>query len=514
MWIVLLFSFLASEGCATAKLEASTDPSPAPQTESALVTQTRWFKDAQEYQTQGNVQAATRLLRRLIDTYPDSPLLLEARWALGRASEQSGDLDGAMKEYRAIIEDTDAKSPRGKVFAQRARGRITELERNIGTPLTPPDGTVGILISPTRLPASQGRADWLRGLAKAGFTTLVLEVGMKSTAAHSPPRTQPVEGSNPRQRPAGVYFRTKWARVLDDLLDQIVPLAHEHGLSVFGAVTARHMPWLEPSEKWGDRTFNLSRRTVEDSPALDLFNPGFQEYLSGFLTDLAATGIDGVLFRADAPPGMTDGFSSYGLDGFHSSFGIQLDPAQLFPVAGETVSGHISSGGDIPSESGPGHPPEFWQWTGWKARERLKIFSHLMSAMRQRSPQLQFVLEVHSEAISNPTYALSQFSEDLLEAKRAGFHFVLTRIKGPVIAPTVLPPPGDESDQAREGDTPPSFISRLIELMDGPERVWVTRPSPVLDSAMISQSLSPSMDKARVPKGIGILYMKPLSHVP
>lgn len=133
-----------------------------------------------------------------------------------------------------------------------------------------------------------------------------------------------------------------------------------------------------------------------------------------------------------------------------------------------------------------------------------------MRAMRQRSPQLQFGLEVHPEAISNPTYALSEFSEDLLEAKRAGFHFVLTRIKGPVIAPTVLPPPGDESDQAREGNTPPRFISRLIELMDGPERVWVTRPIPVLDSATISQYLSPSMDKARVPKGVGLLYMRPL----
>ena len=44
----------------------------------------------------------------------------------------------------------------------------------------------------------------------------------------------------------------------------------------------------------------------------------------------AVTGVDGVLFRADAPLGPTDGLSAYGLRGFERDFDIKLDPRKLF----------------------------------------------------------------------------------------------------------------------------------------------------------------------------------------
>ncbi len=327
------------------------------------------------------------------------------------------------------------------------------------------------------------------------MTTLVLEMGSRSSGASPQGRGQP-------PAPAGVYFRTNRATVIDDAIDRLIPLAHQHGLAVHAVVTLRQMDWLKPALGWADRTYDPVERQFRRSAELDLFHPGFQVYLTRLLTDLAETGIDGLVFRADAPMGPTQGFSPYALDRFQDSFGIQLDPSELFPVASGTQSVR------------PQYPSEFWRWAGWKARERLKVMERLAQAMRRQSPKLKFAIEVHPEAIHDPVEALVWYGEDLLEVKHGGFDYVIVRTDKPLATHTLDggepgTPTASARDQAGAG-----LMTRLIEVVGDPKRVWVTKPLLSANLTAISYELDPQGDRAGLAKGIGLLYMKRVAPVP
>ncbi|HKW86692.1 MAG TPA: hypothetical protein VJM82_06460, partial [Nitrospiraceae bacterium] len=232
-----------------------------------------------------------------------------------------------------------------------------------------------------------------------------------------------------------------------------------------------------------------ARRKLRPSPNLDLFNPAFQEYLTGFLTDLADTGIDGVLFRADAPLGLPEGFSSHGLAGFEHDFGIRLDPSKLFARSDQTGPSPRS----LEPQARQEHPPEFWRWVGWKARGTLKVLDQLRRAMRQHSPRLQFALEVHPETVTAPVEALAEYGEDLLEAKRSRFDYYLLGAQHAAVQ---------------------SVVKRLIELLGGADRIWVAAPLPEGDLAGLGERLRPTADRASRAKGIGVMYMNASSSIP
>jgi hypothetical protein len=203
-----------------------------------------------------------------------------------------------------------------------------------------------------------------------------------------------------------------------------------------------------------DRFYDVQHRELRLSPYLDLFHPAFQEYLIGFLTDLADTGIDGVLFRNAPALGPYDALSPFALQGFQRDFSRSLDPAELFLAA--------PGGGERAK-----FRPEFWQWMGWKARERVTILERLVRAMRLRNSQLHVALEVHREAVTKPVAALVRYTEDLLESKRR-FEFFLLSADG-------APPQADV--EGREGAWAPT-VSSMVEQLENPARIWLGLRTP------------------------------------
>jgi hypothetical protein len=66
-----------------------------------------------------------------------------------------------------------------------------------------------------------------------------------------------------------------------------------------------------------------------------------------------------------------------------------------------------------------------WRWVGWKARQELEVMALLRKHLQKMVPRLRLVLEVHPEALSNPTSALVNYGEDAAEARRRGFDLLL-----------------------------------------------------------------------------------------
>jgi hypothetical protein len=427
----------------------------------ALEAQFRLLQHARLAHTQGQHETAIGLLHRLIESHPQSPLLPEARWWLAHSYDQQGDLKEALAQYRLIA--LGAKEGPHTAEAQR---RAAELERLLGIP-PPATGLTALFVRVEQLPPIPDWPRWMETVSRAGISTLVLEV----TA------NRPVS--------PGVYFQTGLATVHQDVVGALLPIAHRNGVAVFAAVTPRRLAWIAPGLGWNDWSFDAGRQDLQPSGDLDLFHPAFQEYLAAWCADLAATGVDGVLFRADAPLGPADGLSPFALRAFERDFGIPLEPSRMFTVA--------------PPRERADYAPEFWRWAGWRAREMVRVLDRMKNAMHRQSPKLRVAVELHAESVIRPLDALVQYGEDLLEAKRGRFdYYVITT--GSAAATFQVDLPG--------------IAEQTLGLLGEPQRIWMTAAVPDADLAQMVSRIAAGGDRLRLPKNMGLVYVRQPTAIP
>lgn len=313
----------------------------------------------------------------------------------------------------------------------------------------------------------------MRSLAKAGITTLALEAGTEEQ--QRPPSDIRLTQSG------GVYFRTDWAPTVRDAIGQLVPLAHQQGLAVYVAVNPWRMAWVDQTLGWQAQAYGVAGGQARPAPFLDLFHPAFQEYLIGFMTDLAGSGVDGVLFRA--PPGADPGerFSRFAGEGVERDFGVRLDPASL-------------KGGQ------KGYAPEVWRWLGWESRQSVKVLDRMAQALRKRSAAIQVGLEVHEEAITDPVAALVRYREDILEAKQGPWDFYLIA-SGPASA-------------LAQGKGGPDVMAKAVALLGERHQLWIGTHLPVDAIAKPDERVPAAIERAAVPPGVGLWGVLPAGPVP
>lgn len=453
------------------------------------------IQQAQEHFAEGRYEQSVRILRRVVESYPRSPRVPEARWWLARSYEQSGFFKAALAEYRLLAAQPPPGPAQPVNYGPEAKTRIAALEQRLGILANTSRGLVGLQLSPRAIPDAASIDRWMEGIKEAGITMLVLDAGTRPRSGQEVLKT-------------GVYFKTSWAAPVRDVFGYAVPAAHRQGLAVFAAVSLRQMNWLDPQLGWNDVAVDRLTGRSMMSPRLDLFHPAYQEYLIGFLADLSATGIDGLLFRAEAPSGPQEGFSVQGLRGFERDFAIRLDPSTLvFP---EPPAGRVAPvrNGEPAGREGT---PEYWHWLGWKARETIAVMTRLRQTIRQRAPVMQFAMELHREAVSDPTAALLRYGEDLLEAKAARFDFYVMS-DGPAPAPYVtVPPPNSTPAIVRPSG---GFLGRAVELVGEADDIWLARPLPEGDPSRPWSRVAPAADRAALTPGLGLVYLETPLEVP
>jgi tetratricopeptide (TPR) repeat protein len=430
-------------GCATSRpygppaLRAPADPS--------RDIQTRLLQDARTQFDEGRYDAAVLRLRRLLDAYPRSPYVLEARWWLGRAYEQTGDVEAALDEYRFVARSA------GDAASREVARRIGELER-LTAALPRTGDRTAVLLPVSQLPPDDvDLRVWLQTFTRSGVTTVV----------------PALEGNPGTDLPA---------------VKRLVSVARPLGLSIFAAVSPRRMRRPDQDAAWADVVFDPAQKQVQPSSSLDLFHPAVQQELVSLSSALAASGVEGVLLRADAP-GPREGFGPSAAQAFERAFSAKLDPARLYPAA-------------EPAGRAAAYSPEFWRWTGWKARETLKALDRIKRAVRTRWPNLRFLLELHGEAVTDPVEALARYSEDLLEAKRLRFDGYLFR-------------PADPSEPLA-----PGAVNRTVEMLGYAERIWIMLAVPAGEIEHADAHLHPVRDRAALPRGINLLYSREAAAVP
>lgn len=458
-WIAF---FLPLAACGTPSPPVPTPASPpVPRTDPSFDAQVRLLKEAHLAHVQGRYSTAVQLFRRFVERYPGSARTAEARWWLARSYEQVGDLRAAVGEYRALAaaEPSPAGGPIG--YEAHAIRRLDELRQAGGSTHAALSGHVALALSRAQLPSLSALEPWLESLARAGVTVIVLDVGT-SGMLQKPMGSESVAAGTEPTTAAGVYFPTTRAYMVEDVLGRLVPLAHRHGLSVFGSFSPHDLPWLGRVAEWMTLVYNPSDHGVRPAAELDLFNPDVQSYLIGLTTDLAQTGVDGVLLRARVRNGFAYEVGTSAFRGFEASFGLSMEPSQLF--TGTTTKN---------PGSGNGEPPYYWRWVGWKTRSYLAFLQRLAEAMRSERASMRVVLEAHPETLTDPLRALAEYGEDIVEAKQRGFDLVFVPSDG-----------GASSLESSSKAEPLGLVRRLAEFIGDPRRVWtrltMRRMEPVL----------------------------------
>ena len=361
---------------------------------------------------QGRFERAINLFRRIQEGYPNAPERPEATLLLAQALEANGEPASALTEFRRLANEF-AQTPQ----ASLARTKIPDLERQLAT-VRPPvvSQVVGAYIRTSAIESLDERE--LARLRQLGTNTLVVDVarnrlsrpsvtGRRSTNG-APPSPAVVGGGRERAE-TGVYFKTDWAPVIKDRLAAVVSGAHRQGIQVWAAVSVRRMDWIDAALEWSDWRYNPESSEFVRAETLDLLHPAMPEYLVGFLSDLAASGVQGLVLDADPPSGPGEGFSPYALRRYEREIGQSVDPSRLQLAQ--------------PQER-LGYAPEFWRWVGWKQREQLKVVYGALQAVRKAYPHVKVVVEVHPEVVTNPRAALAWYAEDLLDLRRYRFDYI------------------------------------------------------------------------------------------
>jgi hypothetical protein len=346
------------------------------------------MKAGREAMSQGRLDQAAMLFRRVRDGYAGAPERPEAAALLARALESQGNTSAALTEYRRLMADFP-----GSPQAELARNKIPELESQTRA-LPTGSGPVGTYLSGRALEMLDERD--LQRIQQSDTNTLVLEVARQRTAG----------GGGITE--AGVYFKSDWAPVIRNSLAPVVASAHQKQLRVWAAVSVRRMDWIDPGLGWSDHRYSIATGEVAATGALDLLHPAVSEYLLGLFIDLAATGVDGILLLGDPPSSAVDGFSPYAMRTYEREMGQRLNVARL----------RLESSAELQ------FAPEFWRWIGWKQRAHTKVLVSIMKALRKSYPKLQVAMELHPEVITNPRAALAWYAEDVLDLRRYKIDYI------------------------------------------------------------------------------------------
>ncbi len=243
-------------------------------------------------------------------------------------------------------------------------------------------------------------------LKQAGVNTIILRVFQN--IGDRPHKLAQVKS------PTGVYFNTKHAPVVDDLVTPVSELAHKHGLKLFALMTTLHCDWKITQEpELQGNGYDLGNKMTHKISRLDPFKRLARYYLADLYRDLAASNIDGIMFQDDLVLRNTEGFGQKAQTTFQQDNGYKLVPADLYKGISKRDGKYVATG----------YSKKFWQWSKWKNKQLLKLAQNLMTNARRVNPEIKFAVNLYYETVIEPDNALAWLSQDLKAALNYDFDY-------------------------------------------------------------------------------------------
>lgn len=445
----------------------------------------RLFQEARHHFDAGDFQLAIPKLTRLLALNPEVMLENEGRWLLGKSYDQVQDLESAQDEYRVL-----AMAPEGQRYQARSSSRLAEIKGLLEEFNAPPQHTKAIRLALNQLPETHGFDQGIQKMKEDGVTSLLIDLGCKRTAL-SPSSSKEVS-------------RAQGLVELLSVLQSFTERSHRAGLGLYVGVNLRCLGHWAPSEhpEWRDQMYQVTTGRVQANKWFDLFHKGYQQFLMNFLSHLCRGGLDGLVFLNDYPLGTFDGVTRVGLKRFQHGFGANFVPSRVFYEGFNPLRALKSSPALSHPKKADAKDSLFWRWAGWKARERLSILEALVDHIRTQYRSVQFGLEIHPHALTDPVRALVNYSEDAMDAAGRSFSFFFVR---PEIDRKSTFTEKSVIDKLRRISTK-AILDRLLPVVGDPRRVWVSMPAKRGQRVRPQTASGEFFTLEDFPSGIGVVH--------
>ncbi len=360
----------------------------------------------------GELDKAERLFKWLRDGFPASPRVVEALLGLAEVEAVRGNAESARDLFSAFLLNFPDHP-----LAPRARFKLGNIEKALEEAgeekvhrnrTGPPMKGAQILVVEGDTPQAVG-ASFAR-MKALGIDTVIVRA-FHNAGDHYHPLV-PKDRQDGR---VGVYFKTKQAPVVADLLTTYANLAHKNGLRFYAWMTTRYADYgFAYDDPRYDAVYDLSTKTFVRDKGLDIWNPAVERYLTGLYEDLARTPIDGILFQDDLVYRHTSGYGPLARERYQADFGHPLEPDRFYRGIYQVENGkyYVQE-----------YTPEFWKWVDWKNRRILSLASSLSAAVRRIKPEARFALNFFYEAVTQPRNALAWISQSITRAEEGPFDY-------------------------------------------------------------------------------------------
>ena len=328
---------------------------------------------------------ATEAFLRIIDSYPGTPLLVEAQWLLAKSYDASGRRGSAVGELRIFLKNFP-ESP----HQEEALAFLFRLENS-------PQKIIAAhwALDPQKLPA-----DSFAFYKKRGINTIIISI-------------PDVSG------PETVSQKS--------FLDWI-EAAHRAGFQVMIKAPLREAAgMLRLRPEWRDQQFDSIRRQLQPIAKLDLFNSGVKEGLLQIFRDFAHYPIDGIYVDSFAYR-MDEGWTVSAAELYQNLFLERLDPLLFLSEP------FRSAGGERPAPA----VSQFWHWVGWRSRFINSLLKDIQKAVESVRPGIRFGVALPEVVLFDPVKGLAELSLDILELKRSKFDFYFLTSKAEVLPVAVV----------------------------------------------------------------------------
>ncbi len=361
------------------------------------------FNYARFLMDEGDYRSAAREFSRLIESFPASPLISEAQFKMGEAYLYSGRYADAETQFRLFISNFQDSpySVVAEVKLQEARERG---KKYVPQPLPERLREMRPGLRAVQVMFFEGRTyaeveNEIKALKSSGVDTVILRVFHNKGDRYYPVAKQGAD--------RGVYFSTKSAPVVDEMLPAVLDIAHRNGIKVFAWMTTRYADYgIEGQMPCS--SYDISGRLYGRCKGLDIFSDAAMERLVSLYSDLAEYEIDGILFQDDLVLRHNEGFGRAASAAFARDTGVELDPEALY-IRGGAGQVHYTR--------------LFWKWSSWKNRKLVSVAEKLMHVVKRKRPGAMFAINLMYESVTNPPYALAWLSQDIDEALKADFDY-------------------------------------------------------------------------------------------
>ncbi len=444
------------------------------------------FQEAQHHFEARDFQQAIRGLTRLLALHPKGNLENEGRWLLGQSYDQVQDWEAAQAEYRVLV----AAAPEGHRYQSQSAQRLNEIQALLERWKMPPQPTQAIRLALNQLPATQGFEQGIKKMKQDGVTSLLIDLGCKRAAFNLSSSKEPQRV----QDLAELLF----------VLRSFAERSHRAGLVLYVGVNLRCLGHWASSEhpQWRDRMYHVDTGRLQATQWFDLFHPEYQQFLTNFLIRLCRGGLDGLVFLNDHPLGTFEGVTRVGLKRFQGKFGATFVPSRVFYEGFDPLRTLEFTPGLSSANGSNSKDPLFWRWAGWKARERLTILETLVDRLRTRYRSVQFGLEIHPHALTDPVRALVKYAEDAMDATGRPFSFFFVR---PEIDRRSTFTEQSVIEKLRRISTK-AVLDRLLPVVGDPRRVWVSMPAKGGQRLRPQTASSEFSPLENFPSGIGVVH--------